>query len=599
MSSLALDMSAGASACRRRSSFVGYLYQVYAVTAISLLLLGSISKALAGSATYPIVDTDRGKVRGLSVDSNGKRVHAFYGIPYAAPPVGDLRFKPPIQMDPWDGVWDATRLPNSCHQTFDTYFGNFSGSTMWNANTQLSEDCLYLNVWSPRTNPPYRNKDVIVWIYGGGFYSGSSTLDIYMANILAAENDVIVVSMQYRVGALGFLALESSDALGNAGLWDQRMALEWVSRNIHHFGGNVHSVTLMGESAGAVSVGLFLVCDLCRGYFHKAILQSGAPQAEWGAVSKEEMWTRSNRLVNEMNCAGNDPAATLSCLRSKNASDFPIFEFKSTLGFIQFPFVPIVDGVFIRQDPEEMLRRGDFKKVPILLGSNSNEATFFLIYAGTAFKKEPESPIDLEVYVRYMEERIFKYYPRYPYHLNQFGKNAITFQYRNWLKPLDQTELRRSLDKAASDYFFVCKVNRLANAYAHQGVNVWYYWFDHRWSSNPWPEWMGVLHADEIWFTFGHPFNSSHVFTEQEKDLSRRMMTYWTNFAKSGDPNRGSPEAQTTLNEWPIYDDLEKKFINLSAASFAAEDGPKVGSYPRTQACAFWEEYLPNLVAET
>ncbi|GFS12881.1 carboxylic ester hydrolase [Elysia marginata] len=534
MSSFTFELSEGVPGCKRRSSHVSYLYQLFALFIISLLLLSSLSTALA--ETYPTVDTDRGKVRGISVDANGKRVHAFYGIPYAAPPVGDLRFKPPVQMDPWEGVRDATRLPNSCYQTFDYFFGNFSGSNMWNANTQLSEDCLYLNVWTPRTNPPYRNKAVIVWIYGGGFYSGSSTLDIYMANILTAENDVIVVSMQYRVGALGFLALESTDAMGNAGLWDQRMALEWVSRNIHYFGGDAHSVTLMGESAGAVSVGLFLVCDLCRGYFHRAILQSGAPQAEWGAVSKEEMWSRSNFLAKTMGCDGNerDPAATLRCMQLKNASDFPNNEILSAQGIIQFPFVPMIDGVFIRQDPKEMLRRGEFKKVPLLLGSNSNEGTFFIIYYGQYFKREQQSPIDYAGFQDVMRGSMFKYYPHFPYKLNEFGKEAILFQYRNWLKPFDKVELQRSVDKAVSDYYFVCKVNGLANAYARQGVNVWYYWFDHRWSANPWPKWMGVLHADEIWFTFGHPFNSSHIFTREERDLSRKMMTYWTNFAKSG-----------------------------------------------------------------
>ena len=536
MSSFSLCPISGVVAGRWRPTATGYFYQIFAVAIIALLLLSTLASAQSGSTTYPTVETDKGRVRGISVDANGKRVHAFYGIPYAAPPVGDLRFKPPAQLDPWEGVWDATKLPNSCFQSYDFYFGNFTGSTMWNANTRLSEDCLYLNVWTPRTNPPYRNKDVLVWIYGGGFYSGSSTLDIYMANFLAAENDVIVVSMQYRVGSLGFFAWESSDALGNAGLWDQRMALEWVSRNIHQFGGNAHSVTLMGESAGAVSVGLFLVCDICRGYFHRAILQSGAPHAEWGALSKEEIWQRSKQLVNNMGCNTHvhDPTTTLQCMQSKNASDFPSADYILAQGIVQFPFVPMVDGVFIRQDPKEMLRRGDFKKVPLLLGSNSNEATFFMAYYTSYFKQERESPISLQQYLDSIKSTMFKYYPHFPYTLNHIGIDAITFQYRNWEKPLDQIELQRSVDKAISDYYFVCKVNGLANAYARTDNKVWYYWFDHRWSANPWAQWMGVLHADEIWFTFGHPLNSSHVFTEDEKELSRRIMTYWTNFAKSG-----------------------------------------------------------------
>ncbi|GFO40069.1 carboxylic ester hydrolase [Plakobranchus ocellatus] len=595
MSSSIATFYRGLTSSGRRPRHTDCLLKLSALIFTTALLLSGFAVVAVHADVDPIIETDKGKVRGVSVDANGKKVHAFYGIPYARPPLGELRFKPPVQIDPWDGVWDATRLPNSCFQTYDFNFGNFTGSTMWNANTKLSEDCLYLNVWVPRTNPPYENKAVIVWIYGGGFYSGSSTLDIYMAQILAAEKDVIVVSMQYRIGSLGFFSLDSSDAPGNAGLWDQRMALEWVSRNIHHFGGSAHNVTLMGESAGAVSVGLFLVCDLCRGYFQRAILQSGAPQVEWGVLAKEVIWERSEALANELGCPVNDdPSAAVRCLQTKDAADFPEKDNYRVMGFVQFPFVPIVDGVFIRQDPKEMLKRGMFKKVPILLGSNSNEATFFLIYFGTPFEMDTDSPVNPPLYDKAIRDTTFKYYPHFPYALNEFGKEAILFHYRNWRKPNDGIELRKSVDKAASDYYFVCKVNELAKSYARQNVPVYYYWFDQRWSANPWPKWMGVLHADEIWFTFGHPLNRSYSFTEGEKMLSRKMMTYWTNFAKTGDPNTAPGEAP--LMEWPRFGE-DQRYLNLSVA--ALNSGETWGSYPRAQECAFWEEYLPMLVAQT
>lgn len=488
----------------------------------------------------PIVQTEKGKVRGFTATVNWKKVDVFYSIPYAAPPIGELRYKPTVQNEPWEGVLDGTNLPNSCVQPMDMFLGNFTGSTMWNANTPVSEDCLYLNVWVPRTNPPYKDKAVLVWIYGGGFYSGSSTLDIYNAQYLAAENDIIVVSMQYRVGSLGFLVLDTADAPGNAGLWDQRMALEWVSRNIHHFGGNPHNVTIMGESAGAVSVGLLMLCQLCNNFFQRAILQSGAPQVKWGTMTRDDMIERSMAVASRLGCdRQRDPEYMLACLRAKNSTDAIAYDIFISMGFVQFGFVPIIDGVLILHDPDVLLERGSFKKIPLLLGSNENEATFFLIYYFSQYFKfnntNTQNPIHAYDYNRAMHD-LFEWYPYFHdrNRLNMIAKDAISFHYRNWLNPDDPISLRKSVDRAASDYFFVCGVNRLAKMFARRSIPVYYYWFNQRWSANPWPEWMGVLHADEIWFTFGIALNESHSFTHEERQLSRKMMTYWTNFAKTG-----------------------------------------------------------------
>ncbi|GFS20519.1 carboxylic ester hydrolase [Elysia marginata] len=174
----------------------------------------------------------------------------------------------PEQIDPWDSTLDANKKPNSCMQKPDKYFGDFNGSNVWNPNTNVSEDCLYLNVWTPhQSSPPTTrkqaaNKAVMVWIYGGSFMSGSSTLDVYDGKFLAAEEDVVVISMQFRFGALGYLVLESLNSPGNAGMMDVRMALEWVQRNVHLFGGNAHNVTVFGESSGAVSAGLLMLSSL-------------------------------------------------------------------------------------------------------------------------------------------------------------------------------------------------------------------------------------------------------------------------------------------------------------------------------------------------
>ena len=196
-----------------------------------------------------IVTTDKGKVRGLTLNSpSGRKVDAWLGIPYAQPPIGPLRFRHPRPVDKWQGIYNATKPPNSCVQIVDTVFGDFPGATMWNPNTELSEDCLYVNVVVPRPRP--KNAVVMLWIFGGGFYSGTSTLDVYDHRTLAAEENVVIVSMQYRVASLGFLYLGTPDAPGNSGLFDQNLALRWVRDNIHRFGGDPNKICLFGESAG-------------------------------------------------------------------------------------------------------------------------------------------------------------------------------------------------------------------------------------------------------------------------------------------------------------------------------------------------------------
>jgi len=188
---------------------------------------------------------------------NFRDVDCWYGIPYAQPPIGNLRFRHPRPIDPWEGIKETTKKPNTCVQVYDKLFPGFAGSEMWNPNTPISEDCLYLNVVVPRPHP--KDSAVMLWIFGGGFYSGTSTLDVYDHRVLATEENVIIVSIQYRVASLGFAFFDTEDVPGNAGLFDQLMALQWVRDNIAVFGGNPDKVTLFGESAGAASVSFHMV----------------------------------------------------------------------------------------------------------------------------------------------------------------------------------------------------------------------------------------------------------------------------------------------------------------------------------------------------
>lgn len=211
-----------------------------------------------------------GTARGVDLADDHR---AWLGIPYAKPPVGPLRFAPPQRHEGWAGVLEATTQPNAPQQSRDTAFGDFKGATMWNPNTPVSEDCLYLNVYAPRECSEMGKLPVLVRIYGGGFMCGSIALDYYNP-AQYVKRKVVFVAMQYRVGAHGFLCLgEESGAPGNVGLLDQVMALEWVRDNVASFGGDPSNVTIMGNSAGAASVAMHMVSPRSAGLFQKAILQ--------------------------------------------------------------------------------------------------------------------------------------------------------------------------------------------------------------------------------------------------------------------------------------------------------------------------------------
>ena len=511
---------------------VGVCQQLWLVLVAVLTVTQPVT---SGRGDDLIVTTVKGRVRGIRyhLPTLNKAVDAFLGIPFAKPPLDHLRFKHPQPLEGWNGIFNATKLPTSCYQIPDDVFGEFRGSTMWNPNTRISEDCLYLNVWAPKTHPRIRKSAVMVWIYGGGFYSGTTTLNVYDGKVLAATNNIIVVSIGYRVGALGFLSLGHPSAPGNAGLFDQLMGLEWVQQNIRHFGGDPNNVTLFGESAGSTSVSLHLLSPLSRSKFQRAIMQSGSANMPWATVSMEEGRRRSLELAEILNCSRSEYMENVAeCLRHI-APQVLVENQWVARGIMQFPFVPIIDGAFLVETPEMSLERENFKKCPILLGSNLNEGAYFLIYELDEYLQLNSSRMTRRQFEKSVRD-LFFYYPQYPRRINQFGLEAILFQYTNWIDPDDQLANIIKLDQATGDYYFTCNINNFAHQYANAGENVYMYYFTERYQSHPWPHWMGVLHGDEILFMFGDPYKDGLNYTEGEKALSRQMMTYWTNFAKTG-----------------------------------------------------------------
>ncbi|XP_055301945.1 acetylcholinesterase-like isoform X2 [Sitodiplosis mosellana] len=528
-----------------------------------------------------VIAIDKGKIRGKTITAaTGKKVDVFLGIPYAQPPIGPLRYRHPRPIDKWSGTLNTTERPNSCVQIIDTVFGDFPGADMWNPNTQLSEDCLYVNVFVPHPRP--KNSPVMLWIYGGGFFQGTSTLDVYDYKALSTEENIIVVSIQYRVASLGFLYLGTPDAPGNAGLFDQNMALRWVRDNIRHFGGDPNRITLFGESAGAVSVSLHLLSALSRDLFQRAIMQSGAATAPWAIVKREEAILRALRLAEAVNCPHDEKnlADVAKCLREKDPKTLVYNEWGS-LGICEFPFAPIVDGAFLDETPQKSLAHGRFKKSEILMGSNTDEGNYFIIYYLTElFKKEEGITVSRKEYLQAVKELN-------PY-VNNAGRQAIIFEYTNWTDPNNVDSNRDALDKMVGDKHFTCNVNEFAHRYAKENLSVYMYLYNHRSKSNPWPKWTGVMHADEINYVFGEALNPSLDYMPEERQFSKRIMRYWSNFARFGNPN-----GQSTENEWPKHTANGREYFELNM------NRTHIGRGPRLRQCAFWKDYLPQLLTST
>jgi acetylcholinesterase len=583
-----------------------------------------------------IVHTQSGHLRGrlfyvnehLDEKNKTSRVDAWLGIPFAEKPIGDLKFKRPVPIKGWDGILNATELPNTCYQLPDLVLKDFAGSEMWNPNTNVSEDCLYLNIWVPHPRP--RNAAVMVWIFGGGFNSGSSTLKVYDPKIFVAETQVILVAMQYRLGFFGFLFLDHPDVPGNQGLLDQNLALKWVHNNIQYFGGDNRRITLYGESAGAVSVSLHLLSRLSSNLFTNAIMQSGSAIADWATLKNSEALKRGREILVAIGCdaggIGGNLTYAIECAQSADPIEAmqksdEYFYNRAIYGIAQYNFLPVVDDYFLEEEPIISLNRGQFKKCPILTGVNKDEGNWFFVYSFKNFRDYfniTEPPVitynDFEEHM----SQLFHFYPQYPYTASPLLLRSITHRYTYWNNVNDSFQNRENLDNAAADFHFVCPVVDLANQYALYGQKVFFYHYTHRSSKHYWPDWLGVMHADEIGFVFGEPLNKTLKFNDKEKVFTRRLIKYWSNFAKYGDVNGHSEYDNATVlareganrvfNEievdtktlsqeieyWPLYKigvNTDKERIHMRLDAYKTE----FGSNHRAEYCAFWGKFVSDL----
>ncbi|XP_038227631.1 acetylcholinesterase-like [Dermochelys coriacea] len=539
-----------------------------------LLLLSLLGPSSGSDDDGTVVLTTSGPIRGKRLQVGSSTVTAFLGIPYAEPPVGALRFQKPIPHQPWSHILEASSFGNACHQPPLTHYPQ---AEIWTPKMPQSEDCLFLNVWVPHPRPSLPAA-TFAWIHGGGFCTGAASLNIYDGRFLAASENVIVASMNYRLGALGFLSLPPA-APGNAGLWDQRLAMRWLRDNAAVFGGDPAHFSLFGQDAGAQSVGFHLLSPGSRPLFTSALLQSGAPNAPGAWISLEEAKERGQRLGQLLGCSNDNNTALVGCLQGKEPGEFPkhafsVLNHKKQLGS---PFVPTPDGDFLPDTPPRLLQARHGQPIPIGVGFTTNEGSYILYIAAPSFNLENASSIGWEELLQVVRLIV----PGLPDEAIQ----AMAHWYIQEGEEQGEAQYRWAMEQIAGDYFFVCPVLEMARQEAEAGNPVFTYHFAHRSSGLSLPEWMGVPHGSELPYEFGtlaSVVGSNH--TEAEVALSRRVMQYLVVYAWSGKPLVGEDSGK----QWPTYDPAKQNFEHISLKP------PKVEKALHASRC----EFLASLLSE-
>ena len=496
-------------------------------------LLASVTKAPAVKPSGPVVRISDGALTGIVAGN----VSVFRGIPYAAPPIGTLRWREPQLEAAWVGVRDASQFSRPCMQSLQGTDGFIKplaptyGVTYPVQQLDPSEDCLYLNVWTPRLQAG-ANLPVMVWLHGGSNRVGSGAEAGYDGSSLAAHG-VIVVTINYRLGAMGFLAHPELTAesphhsSGNYGLLDQLAALQWVRRNVSQFGGDPGNITLFGESAGAIDATTLMTSPLSTNLFRRVIAESGPG---FGAGPVQTLGHMQELGVAVGKAAGGPSGAQIEALRKLPAAQ--VAKLENDLVASQFkaydPNAAVVDGWVLPQPPARAFATGALQHVNLLVGLNAREFSAFRINAAEAAKKSPPA--------------------KKPGLIDQLGLMADTARplYGHWANLTVGVYAGKMLtggapavDQAANDIIAACPIGAEAALTNEIGQHAFVYRFDRSVPGRGQAE-LGAFHSLEIPFvfgTFGARTFSWLPFGATDQKLSQTVESYWTNFAKTGDPN--------------------------------------------------------------
>jgi len=527
-----------------------------------------------------IVSTKYGDIEGLVTsypNASGpfKSVSKFLGVPFAAPPIGELRLKAPVPPKAWPNVLQTKKHGDVCRQgtLSEIYIKMFA------PNFTYSEDCLYLDVYSPNVS---QSLPVLFYIHGGGYEYGTA---LTFPSDLLALHGVVVVVIQYRLGPFGFLTTGDSAAPGNYGMLDQVEALKWVKDNIERFGGDPSKVTICGISAGATSVSLHLMSPLSKGLFHQAIAESGVDLSPFAIQPVASALRFATDLAEKLDCATNDHSTMLACILQQK--DVDIQKASDTIPFGISHIVrwgPVVDNHFLLDTPRKLREKGDFRKVKLMISFTSQEGAGGLgVMANRSFGMAES--VDNGASPSFFK----KFVTNFAHFRNSRDKtadlvaDALEFMYTPWPDNSDKYALRSRLVDLVGDQIFTAPSHEVADIHSKYAP-VYMYEFAHRpKNASISAEWMGVAHGENVFFPFGIPLWFPR-YDAADKNVSLFIMATYANFVKTGDP---TPQPVSGVT-WERYNSTHRAYLQV-------ETKPKMAAAFASRRMAFWNDYYPKL----
>ncbi|XP_018607270.1 neuroligin-3-like isoform X2 [Scleropages formosus] len=584
--------------CTRHGAMAASHYSI----SLWILSLSWSLTAVSGQSYHPTVNTQYGKLRGVRVPLPSEilgPVDQYLGVPYAASPVGEKRFMPPEPPSSWSGIKNTTHFAPVCPQNIHNAVPEIMMPVWFTFNLDIvatyiqdqNEDCLYLNIYVP-TEDDIRDsgsKPVMVYIHGGSYMEGTGNM--IDGSVLASYGNVIVITLNYRVGLLGFLSTGDQAAKGNYGLLDQIQALRWISENIGYFGGDSNRITVFGSGIGASCVSLLTLSHHSEGLFHRAVIQSGSALSSWAVNYQPVKYTRL--LAEKVGCNVLDTLDMVDCLRKKSARELVEQDIQPARYHVAFG--PVIDGDVIPDDPEILMEQGEFLNYDIMLGVNQGEGLRFV--ENVVDSEDGVSGNDFDFSVSDFVDSLYGY-PE--------GKDTlretIKFMYTDWADRENPETRRKTLVALFTDHQWVEPAVVTADLHARYGSPTYFYAFYHHCQSLMKPAWSDAAHGDEVPYVFGIPMIGPTDlfpcnFSKNDIMLSAVVMTYWTNFAKTGDPNKPVPQdtkfIHTKANRfeevaWSKYNPQDQLYLHIGLK-------PRVRDHYRATKVAFWKQLVPHL----
>ncbi|XP_048508774.1 cholinesterase isoform X2 [Athalia rosae] len=539
----------------------------------------------------------------VPVERVTSNINVFLGIPYATPPTKEGRFKPPRPHRGWQ-LLQAVDWGPACPQP-SRYTGVLKGIP------DVDEDCLYLNIFTPNIESGMAKRySVMVYIHGGEFVHGASNL--FPAHILAGFYDVVVVSLNYRLGVLGFLSTGDENSPGNYGVLDQALALRWVYDNILYFNGDPESITLFGPGAGAASAGLLMVAPRTRDLVAKVIAQSGSALADWAIIPDKYRAQNTSRVYGELvGCPIESSWKLVQCLKdSRGAIDLSNSEFKPHVGM--FPWGPVLDHNFtvprdnwyedwrasdwhfFTEMPEDSIKNRKFRKDLAYMTSVTTQEAAFMIFNNATLARN-QYIIDPDIFDQKVRELVL----RYNYTLNPLGVyEAIKYMYTYWPDPNNVTYIRDQYINLLSDFHYVAPMDKMVKLLVEQNVPVYIYVLNTTIEALRYPFWRRVPHDIEHLMLSGAPFMDVEFFpknskldrrtwTDNDRNMSHFFMKAYSNFARFGNPT----PSQIVGLHFDMARQGQLRYLNINTTF----NSSILINYRQTES-AFWSMYLPTVI---